>query len=289
MYDNRQPSELNDSVLRDEMRAVNEQLIISSVRLQEDAERDRTITQTLQRYMMYMPPENSFPGLVVNRSYEAADDDASVGGDFSDTFACDHGNVALVLGDVTGHGLYAAMLTAELKYVIRGYVREHAQPGRIMTQINSYLCEGFRLHKEGLNNEGNDSPLCLYILIIHSASGNASVACAGMESPLLIRQDGQMEELSCGGLLLGVGLSETYSQTDFQLELGDSVVLTTDGVTESRQGRSFLGYDGMKRLAHQGWANGTLASIGNTVVEGAREFGGGILRDDVCVLLARRQ
>ena len=90
-------------------------------------------------------PEDSFPGLAVKTLYEPASDDALVGGDFWDTFACDHGNVALVLGDVMGHGLPAAIFTAELKYSLRGFVREHEHPARILTQMNAYLCESHRL------------------------------------------------------------------------------------------------------------------------------------------------
>ncbi len=257
--------------------------------LAEAYARERHITETLQRSMLFMPPEDSFPGLAVKTLYEPASDAGLVGGDFWDTFACDHGNVALVLGDVMGHGLPAAMFTAELKYTLRGFIREHVDPGRIMEQMNAYLCEGSRLYGEGLNAEGDDAPVCLTVIIVNTATGRGAVSAAGMEPPLLVRRDGQMEEIIASGLLLGFEPGTGYAETAFQLARGDMVILTTDGVTEARQGRLFLGYDGLTRLAQEGLSLGTLEKMGRTILDGSRAFAGGQLRDDACVLLARRQ
>jgi len=251
--------------------------------------RERNVAKTLQRSLMFMPPENSFPGLAVKTLYEAASDEAMVGGDFWDTFACDHGHVALVLGDVMGHGLPAAMFTAELKYVLRGFVREHKSPGRILAQMNAYLCESHRLHREGLNEEGDEAPVCLTLAVVNTATGEGVVSAGGMEPPLLVRRDGEMEEVKVSGLLLGFLPGVEYEETAFDLGRGDLVILTTDGVTEARRGRQFLGYDGLMRLAQEGQASGTLEKMGRTILDGARAFAQGKLRDDACVLLARRQ
>jgi len=250
--------------------------------------REHNITETLQRSLLFMPPENSFPGLAVKTVYEAASDESLVGGDFWDTFACDHGNVALVLGDVMGHGLPAAIFTAEIKYTLRGFVREHLQPGRILTQMNAYLCESHRLFREGLNEEGDEAPVCVTVVIVNTATGEGAVAGAGMEPPLLVRSDGQMQEMAVNGLLLGVKLGTEYAETTFQLGQGDLVILTTDGVTEARQGKQFLGYEGLMQLVQEGKSVGTLEKLGQAILNGARTFAGGELRDDACVLLARR-
>ena len=251
--------------------------------------RERTITETLQRSLLFMPPEDSFPGLAVKTIYEAASDETLVGGDFWDTFACDHGHVALILGDVMGHGLPAAVFTAELKYALRGFVREHGHPARILTQMNAYLCESHRLYQEGLNEEGDDAPVCLTVAIVATATGQGMVAAAGMEPPLLVRSDGQMEEMKVHGLPLGVQPGSEFEETTFQLGPGDLVILTTDGVTEARQGKRFLGYEGLMRLAQEGRSSGTLETMGQTILDGSRTFAGGELKDDACVLLARRQ
>ncbi len=251
--------------------------------------RERSIAETLQRSLLFMPPEDSFPGLAVKTLYEAPSNEALVGGDFWDTFACDHTKVAFVLGDVMGHGLPAAVFTAELKYALRGFVREHIHPARIMAQMNAYLCESHRLYREGLNKEGDDAPVCLIIALVDITTGAGAVAAAGMESPLLVRAHGQMEEINATGLLLGIQPKACYEETPFQLEQGDLVILTTDGVTEARQGSLFLGYAGLMRLAQQGRSLETLEQKGQTILDGARAFAGGELKDDACVLLVRRQ
>jgi len=251
--------------------------------------RERNIAETLQRALLFMPPEDAFPGLAVKTLYEAASNESLVGGDFWDTFACDHGHVALALGDVMGHGLPAAVFTAELKYTLRGFVREHKHPARILAQMNAYLCESHRLYGEGLNEEGDDAPVCLTLAIVNTTTGQGMVAAAGMEPPLLVRSDGQMEEMKVSGLLLGFQLGAEYAETTFQLDRGDLVILTTDGVTEARQDNEFLGYEGLMRLAQEGRSSGTLEKMGQTILDGARAFAGGKLRDDACVLLARHQ
>ncbi|MDQ2687837.1 MAG: SpoIIE family protein phosphatase, partial [Armatimonadota bacterium] len=251
--------------------------------------RERNIAETLQRTLLFTPPEDSFPNLSVKTLYQSASDEALVGGDFWDTFACDHGHIALVLGDVMGHGLPAAVFTAELKYTLRGFVREHVHPARIFAQMNAYLCEGNRLFAEGLNHEGDDAPVCLTLIVINTATGRGAVAGAGMEPPLIVRSGGDMEELKVSGLLLGVQSGAEYTETSFQLDRGDLVVLTTDGVTEARQGQEFLGYNGLMRLAQEGRSLETLEQTGRAILDGARAFAGGEFKDDACVLLARRR
>jgi serine phosphatase RsbU (regulator of sigma subunit) len=250
--------------------------------------RERSIAETLQRSLLFMPPEDSFPGLAVRTLYEAASDEAMVGGDLWDTFACDHGHVALVIGDVMGHGLPAAVLTAELKYTLRGFVREHEQPARIMAQMNAYLCESHRLFREGLNAEGDDAPVCLIVVILDAATGKGAVAAVGMEPPLLARADGRIEEVRVSGLLLGIQPDQTYESAPFDLGHGDTIFMATDGITETRRGKEFLGADGLARLAREAIPLGNLELTAQSILAGARAFGGGAFRDDVCLLLARR-
>jgi serine phosphatase RsbU (regulator of sigma subunit) len=110
-----------------------------------------------------------------------------------------------------------------------------------------------------------------------------------MEPPLLVRRSAELEEIKVNGLLLGVQPGAEYTETAFQLEPGDLILLTTDGVTEARQGKQFLGYEGLMRLVLEGLPAGTLEKVGRTILDGAKTFAGGKLRDDACVLLARRQ
>lgn len=251
-------------------------------------ERDQRIAMALQRALLFMPSDDAFAGLTVASSYNPISDEAMVGGDFSDAFAFDDGHVALVLGDVMGKGLDAAVFTAELKYTLRAFVQEHEQPARIATRMNMYLCERHRLHLEGKNVGGDEAPVCLTLAVLHAASGKGAVVSAGMEAPLLMRADGTSEEVVAHNLPLGIDPNGKYSAAAFQLHPGDFVVLATDGITEARRGKKFLGYDGLTRLTLENRALPTLAAVGQAILDGARAFARGKLHDDACLLLARR-
>jgi sigma-B regulation protein RsbU (phosphoserine phosphatase) len=255
---------------------------------------DKKIALALQRPMLFQPKEDAFSGLTVHTAYAVASDEALVGGDFWDTFAFNTEHVALVLGDVMGHGLQSAIFTAELRYTMRAYVREHVEPARILHHMNQYLCQSNRLFQEGINAEGSDAPVCIAIAIIVRATGAGMLATAGMEPPLLVRAGGETELSAAGGLPLGVLENAEYEQIDFQLEVGDTLLLSTDGVTEARapstkacQGPEFLDSAGLARLAVAG-NRGTLKLMADTILGGAREFAGGTLRDDASLVMMRR-
>ncbi len=252
-------------------------------------ERDRRIAVALQRSLLYTPPDNVFPGMDVKAVYETGSDEALVGGDFWDAFSFGTGKLALVIGDVMGKGLKAAVFTAELKYAVRGFVREHEKPDRVMGQMNSYICETNRLFREGLNHEGDDAPVCLSVAVVDTQSGAGLVCTAGMERGLCARNDGQVEEFGISCTCLGVDPHAEYAQSSFQLETADSLVMTTDGITEARQGPEFLGLEGLKMLALRGRQVGNLEQMGRFILDGARKYGGGTLRDDAAILLCRRR
>jgi serine phosphatase RsbU (regulator of sigma subunit) len=102
-------------------------------------------------------------------------------------------------------------------------------------------------------------------------------------------------------MLLGAFWDPNFDEITVQLDAGDLLILATDGVTEARsiggdsRGPVFFGLGGVATAARRvllttsGEAFTTLASVGRAIVEAARDFGGGELADDACLLLARRQ
>ena len=255
--------------------------------LAQAQDQDKKIALALLRPLLFRPQENAFSGLTVQTAYAMASDEALVGGDFWDTFAYDHGHVALVLGDVMGHGLTSAIFTTELKHTMRAYIREHEYPGRILYQMNQFLYQSNRLFQEGINTEGSDAPVCITLAVIERETGAGKLAIAGMEPPILVRANGETEQTTVVGMPLGVEPNEEYMQVDFQLEAGDTLILSTDGITEARQGRQFLEAEGLIRLAVEG-NNGPLKEMADTILNGARDFAGGKLRDDASIVLMRR-
>jgi len=261
----------------------------AEARLVAASQRDRRIAAALQRALLFTPSENAFPGLETKVLHEAASEEDLVGGDFWDIFAYDNGHVAVMIGDVMGHGLTAAVFTAEVRFILRAFLREHEQPSVVLNQVNAYICESHRLFREGLNDEGDEAPICLTLAVVSALTGKGRVACAGMEPPLLVQASGSIEEVEVGGALLGLETDQEYQSASFHLEHGDTLLMTTDGIAEARRGKEFLGSEGLRRLVKGMKQMDTLETKGQAILAGARAFGGGEFRDDVCLVLARRQ
>jgi serine phosphatase RsbU (regulator of sigma subunit) len=275
------------------VRDITERQHLEALREAEHA-RDRRIAESLQRSLLHAPPEEQFAGLGVATVYEAAWDEASVGGDFFDVFALDDGpatagaaRVALALGDVSGKGLAAATHTAEIKYALRAFLWEDPDAGRGLSRLNRHVCNALRL-----DWQGGFAFTTLCLAIIDPASGKVELSLAGSEPPCIARADGSVEALEprLGGLPLGIVADEVYAAIPVQLAPEDTLLMLTDGITEARRGRApeFFGYERVLELAHGASVVG-LRQMGHTIMEAARDFAEGSLRDDVCLLLARRK
>ena len=258
-----------------------QELQAHEAQLAEDLRHEHQITETLQRSLLSTPAEDAFPGLRVHTEYEPAWKEALVGGDFHDVLALGDGQVALVVGDVTGKGLAAATHTAEVKYALRAILHEHPDPARALTRLNRFLMQA---------QPGADAQpqVAVALAVVDTRVGEALVSSAGAEHPLLLRADGRAEAIPAGGMLLGTLRESDYEAQRVRLAPGDCLLLVTDGLTEARQGQAFFGYDGLMRAAQRAQAADT-GRIGQAIVADAKRFTGGALHDDVCLLLVRRE
>lgn len=276
-------------------------------------EYEHRIAAALQRALLIdEPAARRFPGLALATIYRSASDEARVGGDFYDFFALDGGFVALVVGDVAGKGLAAAMQTAEVRFTLRSVLREMSchppqtrgtvtaglpEAGEALRRLNALLCAAYRLEPR----EREPGFVCLALLVTDPATGRAACACAGMEPPLMLRAAGDVETFEEAGPPLGILDAVEYPTTDFVLGRdGDTFLMTTDGLTEARrEAATFFGPEGVARAARealllrepaeQGTAEQALARIGERIVATATEFNAGAqLQDDVCLMLVRR-
>ena len=276
-------------VLRDitERRREQEELADAYARLGEAYAREQRTAEVLQRSVLLGTSAPAFEGLEFSAQYESASDDLLVGGDFFDAFRLADGRAAFVVGDVVGKGLYAAAHTAQIKFALRVLLREYPQPATAVQRLNSFLYEADQLDSQGSDTESRFVVLC--VGVIDPVSGAGALAGAGIEPPLILRASGETESILTDGVPLGMVEKAQYNQTALHLGPGDVVLLTTDGGSRRRgQGREFLDYEGLTRLARQSLLLPSLDAMGKAIVEGARVFGGGVFRDDVCLLLARR-
>lgn len=154
-----------------------------------------------------------------------------VGGDFYDYFNIDEDHVALVMADVSGKGVGAALFMTISKIVIKNQLQQGIPPAEAMTNANQQLCE---------NNEA-DLFVTVWVAVYEVSTGKLTYVNAGHNPPVIRRQNGQCEYLKqkSGFVLAGMeGLK--YTQVTIDLFPGDAILLYTDGVTEATNSRNEL-------------------------------------------------
>ncbi len=253
----------------------------AEMQLKADLEREHHIAETLQLALLPTIPEDTFPGLRVVTLYQAALAEAQVGGDFHDAFLLADGKVALVVGDASGKGLSAATRTAEIRYALRAFLREYPHPSRAVARLNDFVCAA-----QSLDETAEEAFTVLCLAVVDAANGQAMFVSAGSEPPLIVRSDGVIEAITEGGPVVGFEPRQEYPIFRTHLAPGDTLLMITDGITEARQGREFLGYEGMIRLVEKAREAKALRAMGQAILDDTYAFGGGSLRDDACLLLA---
>jgi len=191
---------------------------------------------------------------------------------------------------VSGKGLAAAARTAEVKYALRAYLREQSDPAKAMMRLNGLLCNTSRFEAPDVDGPGGFGAfICVAAAVVDPVTGTAQIATAGAEPPLLVRRDGSIEALHAAGMPLGVDEAAQHESTEITLNRGDSLILVTDGITEARKGSEFFGYEGMERVAQENAAAASPQQMARAIMDAAKDFTGGRLRDDACLLVATRR
>ncbi|MFC9593409.1 SpoIIE family protein phosphatase [Streptomyces sp. NPDC056944] len=198
--------------------------------------REHAMAVTLQRSLLpRVLPEQS----AVEVSYRYLPAKAGVGGDWFDVIPLPGARVALVVGDVVGHGLHAAATMGRLRTAVHNFSTLDVPPDELLGHLDELTGRIEDRESEGMDGEGRrrdeaiTGATCLYA-IYDPASGHCTVASAGHPGPALVSPDGRVEfpELS-PGLPLGLGLGDApFESTELVLPEGSKLVLFTDGLLE---------------------------------------------------------
>ena len=156
--------------------------------------------------------------------YATMDPAKEVGGDFYDFFMVDDDHIALVMADVSGKGVPAALFMVIAKTLIKTRTLQGGLPGEILADVNDQLCEG------------NEAELfvTVWLAVIKISTGQGWAANAGHEHPVLKRRDGSFELVEyrhSPAVATMEGLP--FKQHEFELYPGDSLYVYTDGVPEA--------------------------------------------------------
>ncbi|OEJ34426.1 SpoIIE family protein phosphatase [Streptomyces subrutilus] len=172
---------------------------------------------------------------------------AGVGGDWFDVIPLPGARVALVVGDVVGHGVHAAATMGRLRTAVHNFSTLDLPPDELLGHLDELISRIDQSDTGGDGAEGEDAvgktgdepaaitgATCLYA-VYDPVSGRCVMASAGHPGPALIRPDGDVEfpELPAG-LPLGVG-GMPFEATGFRLPEGSRLVLFTDGLVEDRR------------------------------------------------------
>jgi sigma-B regulation protein RsbU (phosphoserine phosphatase) len=147
----------------------------------------------------------------------------SVGGDYFDFIPMDHGKQAICLGDVSGKGLPASLLMANVQATLRGQTLVDAPASERIGRANKLLCEC----------TDDERFVTLFYGVLDPAAHEFVYCSAGHERPFLFSGDGASRRLELGGLALGVFDTFQYEQESVELAPGDVVVVYSDGVPDA--------------------------------------------------------
>lgn len=210
-------------------------------------------------------------GLSIAAHYDSM---AEVAGDFYDFVVTPSGQLGVLVADVSGHGVPAALVASMVKIAL-AVQGEIDDPGVVLTRMNRALCGRFEL-----------AYVTATFALIDPRAGTLTYAAAGHPAPLLVRADGRVDSLEERGMVLGFLPDVSYaSATIHGLEAGDRLVFYTDGITEaSRTDGEFFGDHQFREALTIGLsqpADRFLAAL----IDRARRWTGADFADDVTVVV----
>ena len=248
-------------------------LAIDNARLYQQ---QKEFSDTMQRSLLPRA-DPDVPGLEVGDVYESSAR-VDVGGDIYDFVQLDDGRLAVVLGDVTGHGVEATADMAMAKFVFRSLAREHPEPGDFLAFANDVVVDEIAPGKF----------ITMTYLAVDPGRGEVACANAGHPPPRLVLPDGTVRGLDAAGIVLGIDSGQTYEEVRTELPIGSTLVLYTDGVVEARNGGDLYGTERLDALLSRE-RELPAAELARAVTEDARSYAGGELSDDLAVVVIRRR
>jgi serine phosphatase RsbU (regulator of sigma subunit)/putative methionine-R-sulfoxide reductase with GAF domain len=203
-----------------------------------------------------------------------------VGGDFYDFMEVGPNQLGIVIADVAGKGMPAALYMTLTRALIRATAPAHPDPRAVLTRTNQLLLPDTRRGKF----------VSLFYAVLNTQTGEITYANGGHNPPLLIRAGGAIEPLRVQGMVLGVRPNINPELGRSHLNPGDGVVFYTDGVTEVFDDSAHMfGEERLKELLQAHWATGPQALVGHIRQAVQRFSATAQPNDDFTLFIIRRQ
>ncbi len=239
---------------------------------QQQIQQDLEMAHKVQQGLLPAAPPK-LPGYHFFDFYEPA---SHVGGDYYDYIRLSGGRLAVVLADVTGHGVAAALVMAKLSAEVRFCLASEPSAAAAIRRINQGFC-----------SSGWEDRFVTFILaMLDPAREEVTLVNAGHMPPLLRRGPNQIESIGDdeAGLPLGVDPDCEYLAITLPLHKGDSLTLYTDGISEAMNNANQL--YGIERLINQvSSQTNDVASLGRQILDDVKQFVAGHPQsDDMCLI-----
>jgi serine phosphatase RsbU (regulator of sigma subunit)/putative methionine-R-sulfoxide reductase with GAF domain len=215
----------------------------------------------------------SAPNLEIGHCYVPAKE---VGGDYYDAFDLPDGRIGIVMADVAGKSVAAAVHTAKGKYFIRALAYGHNTPSEVLTHTNHLISADMSV----------ESFISVVYGVLDPRWRTLRYCNAGHPTPFVVTRRGEIRELTCSNMLIGIMNDERYTDETVHLHRGDALVLTTDGVTEARGADGLFGAEMLREFVSRN-ASMEAQSLAEALRDEIGRFSGNRVQDDVAVLIVR--
>jgi sigma-B regulation protein RsbU (phosphoserine phosphatase) len=250
----------------------------SEIEARERINAELRIARNIQASMLprVFPP---FPGRKGFEIYAMMEPASEVGGDFYDFFLIEENKLCILVGDVSGKGVPAALLMAVSKTLLRSEATQGYSTGEVLARVNNVLCA--------------DNHECMFLtvfcLILNTLTGEAEYCSAGHNPPLFRSNDGSLRFLDASpGLLVGYEENFRWESKELHFKPGDIVFLYTDGVTEAENSKQEQFSEERFRASLSTLQSNDLAEIVSAVRQDiARHTQGHPQSDDITLLALR--
>jgi serine phosphatase RsbU (regulator of sigma subunit) len=257
--------------------AVQAGIAIDNAQLHERALRQKEIEKDLElawEVQQGFLPQNrpALPGYEFYNYYQAAN---QVGGDYYDYIPLPDGRTAVLVADVVGHGVAAAMMMAKVSAEAKYCLASEAHPAAAVTRLNDRL-SSFLL----------DRFVTLIMVVLDPVQHEATVVNAGHMAPLWRHTDGAIDEPGAdnSGLPLGIMGGFAYEQSAITVQPGELLMLYTDGINEAMNARNEqFSIERLREHLRQSYSG--LQATGEAIITDVRRFlAGAPQSDDMCLV-----
>jgi len=233
---------------------------------EQELERAREIQQSL------LPTDiPQIAGFEVATAWQPA---RVVGGDYFDVLRLGANRLAICIADVSGKGVSAALLMANVQATVRAFARDTESPARVCSRVNSVLC----------GNIATGKFVTFFYAVLDGERRTLEYCNAGHPHPVVVSGD-SIRELPAGGAVLGVFPAWKYEDVSVELGSGDRLLLFTDGITEAcgRDGEEF-GEENIAGFAQAHHAR-SASELNRALLARVTEFAEGCFQDDATLVV----